>query len=58
MVTLPRQLMFKLNLLPGDFVEIESLPDGSARIRPWETRDNATRQSPGVIPDKPEALKV
>lgn len=58
MVTIPRALMIACNLLPGDFLELKSNPDGSITFRPWEARENATRQSPGVIPESPAlALK-
>jgi virulence-associated protein VagC len=56
-LTLPRGLMFALNLVPGDFVEIATTGDGAAILRPWSTAENVTPKSPGIIPPRPEPLK-
>lgn len=56
MVTIPRQLLFAMGLLPGEFVELAQLEDNSVRIRPWRTDENITRQSPGVIPTPPSEV--
>jgi antitoxin component of MazEF toxin-antitoxin module len=49
-VTIIRQFLFRMNLVPGDFVQVDETGDGGLVIRPWKNQDNAPRVSPGLLP--------
>ena len=48
-VTVPRQMLFALDLRLGDFVEIAITPEGELHIRPWRNPENVAHHSPGII---------
>jgi antitoxin component of MazEF toxin-antitoxin module len=53
-INLPRKLMFRLDLRPGEFVELTHDDDSETfSVRPWGVRENGTRRSPGQIPELP-----
>jgi antitoxin component of MazEF toxin-antitoxin module len=56
-VTLPRPMLFVCNWLPGDFVKLETLPDGAIKITGFEIGRNVGLASPGVIPERVEPPK-
>lgn len=58
-VTIPRALMFRLNVRPGEFVEVTHEDDADHyRVRIWSLRENAQSHSPGLVPDRPEKLRA
>lgn len=56
-ITIPRPLLFKLNLMFGDFIELSEQNDGILRIRKYQLDEEVTTQSPGILPDKPVMVK-
>jgi AbrB family looped-hinge helix DNA binding protein len=48
-ITIPRPILFKLNLRPGELVEVSENDDGIMRVRPFIARDDISTKSPGVI---------
>lgn len=52
-VTIPRPLLFKCDLLFGDFVALHDNPDGTITLTKWHRGDDVSRQSPGVIDSTP-----
>lgn len=58
MVTIPRALMFRMALRPGEFLELTHDDDAQTfTVRPWGLRENATTKSPGLIAEQPEPLR-
>lgn len=54
-VTLPRELLFRLKARPGDFVELEHEDDADGyRVRLWRNLENGSRSSPRKITESPE----
>lgn len=56
-MTLPRQLLFELNLKPGDWIEVQTDGHGVATFWPWQNRELVSTRSPGVVPESPLAGK-
>lgn len=52
-VTLIRPFLFRLGLVPGDFVQVTETDDGALIVRPWKNTENAPRVSPGVVSTSP-----
>ncbi len=56
-VTIPRPILFKLDLMFGDHILLTENGDGTMTLRKWNTRDDITRTSPGMIdPNAPPVL--
>lgn len=57
-VTIPRGLLFRLDVRPGEFIELtHNDNEDSFLVRVWRVRENAQLQSPGLIPERPEPLR-
>jgi antitoxin component of MazEF toxin-antitoxin module len=55
-ITLPRPLLFALNLVPGEFVKVWTTDDGVAHFKKFSTDDQVSRLSPGIINDPRKAV--
>lgn len=53
MVTIPRAMLFKSSLRPGDFVEWVLEDEVTFTLRPFKTSENVTPKSPGIIAPDP-----
>ncbi len=57
-VTVPRELLFRLKTRPGDFVELEHKDDEDGyTVRLWKNREHGNHNRLGKITDPPEALR-
>jgi antitoxin component of MazEF toxin-antitoxin module len=56
-ITIARSMLFKMNLRPGDLVEVRCDDDGEMHIRPWMNREYTKQASTGVLPEPPASLK-
>jgi antitoxin component of MazEF toxin-antitoxin module len=54
-VAIPRWLLHRLQLRPGDFVQVRDDDHGSMIVTPWINRENAPGKGPGrLAPEAPE----
>lgn len=56
-ITLPRKLMFSMELLPGDPILVWTTDDGVAHFKAYRTDVTIEGRSPGLLPDHPQAGK-
>ena len=57
-VSIPRWMIHRLQLKPGDHVLVVDDDHGSMVVTPWINRDDAPGKGPGRIPpDPPEVVR-